>query len=290
MAENASPTAQPSKDSFGIGRTSGQRGAEIFAGLRAELMPSPETVALSRFGGRLVARIFINIGKRLGARPDVTNFLAIRQLGMTEMAVEILKTMTAPLVIVDLAAGFSPRGLYLASRFPDAEIIEIDLPDVVNEKKHRLRAAKNFKIPTNIQWLSADLGTQPLQEVLQGRKAHAMTAEGLMMYFPHEQITSIGHQIYDNLVSGGILVCDMGWRRGQQTVQNEARMLSRQSGRFIGNVDNAEQVQEIFSKSGFEEVEVLLPSQTAERYEGLPRPVADFELFVRARKVAEIKV
>jgi hypothetical protein len=43
----ASPTALPSSDVLGLGRTSGQRGAEIMAGVRAEITPSPITIALS---------------------------------------------------------------------------------------------------------------------------------------------------------------------------------------------------------------------------------------------------
>lgn len=82
-----SPTAQPSHDSLGLGKTPGQRGAEIIAGLRAELFPSPEHRALSRFGSRMIAMLVT----RLEKRPEALNYIVVRPATMTELARRTLK-------------------------------------------------------------------------------------------------------------------------------------------------------------------------------------------------------
>lgn len=72
---------------MGLGRTSGQRSAEMVAGLRAELDPSPVNQALSRFAGRLTARIMLKLMRDkslvnfLIARPAAFSKLLQRHLG-----------------------------------------------------------------------------------------------------------------------------------------------------------------------------------------------------------------
>jgi len=48
------------------------------------------------------------------------------------------------------------------------QVIEIDLPDVIQEKQKRLEKG-GISIPPNILWKSADLGVQPLNAVLEGQ-------------------------------------------------------------------------------------------------------------------------
>src|SRR5690349_2433530 len=123
----SSPTATPTVDTLGLGTTQGQRSAELVAALRAELMPTPETKALTSFKGRIGAGIVTRLSH--SNRPFM-NFLVARPASF-QILIESYISKTRPQVkIVEVAAGLSPRGLYLARALPDAQIIEVDLLEV----------------------------------------------------------------------------------------------------------------------------------------------------------------
>lgn len=279
-----SPTALPSLDTLGLGRTAGQRGAEIMAGVRAETMPSPVTIALSRTSGRVAVRLMRAITRNRSQ--GVLNFLPIRTGGITELIKEAVQTMTEKLFLVDIAAGFSPRGIELAQAFPDADVLEIDLPDVIQEKRKRLEKARNVLIPANLEWRAADMGITPLAEVLQNRRAQAISAEGLTPYFPPDQIVRIIRQIHDNLIPGGVFACDMAWKEGIRQTQEVASFLSRQAGVFVGAMTDQQQVYSIFQQANYDQVRVYLPSEVAQKFR-LPQPVSDLQFLVTARRKPE---
>src|SRR5215471_2870363 len=85
----SSPTAQLSCDTLGLGRTSGQRGAEISAGIRAEFMPSPVTKALRRHVGQVTAKILLRIVP--SCEQAGVNFLVVR----AEVFAAIIKQLIA---------------------------------------------------------------------------------------------------------------------------------------------------------------------------------------------------
>jgi O-methyltransferase involved in polyketide biosynthesis len=281
----ASPTAQVTPDSMGLGRTPGQRGAEIMAGIRAETMPSPITIALSRWSGRIVVRFMRGLSRNRSQ--GILNFMPVRTGGITALIKEAIGEQKGSLLLVDIAAGFSPRGVELAQAYPNAEVIEIDLPDVIAEKKKRLERAQNFKVPANLHWRAADMGIKPLSEVLEGRTAHIISAEGLTPYFPPPDLVKIVRQIHDSLKPGGTLVCDMAWREGIRQTQEVSSFLSRQAGNFLGAMDSQEQARGIFAEAGYSEVNIYLPSEVAQKY-NLPQPVLDLQLLVTARKKAAV--
>jgi O-methyltransferase involved in polyketide biosynthesis len=275
---NTSPTAQPSRDVLGLGRTSGQRGAEIMAGIRAEMTPSPVTIGLSRTSGRIVARLMRAISRAV-ASPGTLNFLSVRTGGITALVREAVKEITDSLCIVELAAGFSPRGVELAQALPHAQVIEVDLPDVIQEKKRRLQKVRSLTLPPNLEWREADLGVVPLSEVLAGKTAHAVAAEGLLPYFPPEKIVDIVKNIRLNLKPGGVLVCDMAWSKGIQAGGEGSRYLSRQAGTFLGAMSSPEEGRSLFEQAGYLNVTSHLPTELAEKH-SLPRPVNDLQFIV----------
>lgn len=272
-----SPTAQPSKDVLGLGRTSGQRGAEIMAGVRAEMTPSPVTIALSRTSGRIAVRLMraMSIGVPVGT----LNFLSVRTGGITALLRDAIKDVKSDLCIVELAAGFSPRAIELAQTLPNAEVIEIDLPDVVREKKRRLEKVRTFALPSNLQWREADLGVVPLSQVLKGKTANAVATEGLLPYFTPEKIVDIVRNIRLNLKPGGVLVCDMAWKKGINATGEGARYLSRQAGLFLGAMETPDEGRALFTQAGYENVSAHLPSELAEKF-NLPRPVSDLQFMI----------
>lgn len=272
------PTAAPSHDSLMLGRTSGQRGAEILAGLRAELLPSPETNALAKFSGRLTARLVMTIEKSQAA----LNYIAVRPSSLTGLARPFLTDKSAP-VIVDIACGFSPRGMLLAREFPNASIIEIDLPDVVNDKRERLTRSREVKMPQNIRWIGADLGRRALNEVLDNHQADVVIAEGLTAYFSHEDNVRIGQHVRASLKEGGAFIADYPQREGMANAQKATRFFSRQAGEYLGIMDNEEQLKKVLQDAGYSKVELYVASQCADMFK-LPRPVLDFSYFVVATK------
>jgi O-methyltransferase involved in polyketide biosynthesis len=143
------------------------------------------------------------------------NFIAARPEGMT---------------VVDIAAGFSPRGIQLANAYPDIQVIEIDLPDVVRDKQLRLKNARNITVPRNISWKSADPGVTPLSEVLDGQLVDFVVAEGLAAYFTPADNQRIAWQIRQSLRPGGKYLCDIPWEQGMKYARNATRFFSRQAG------------------------------------------------------------
>jgi O-methyltransferase involved in polyketide biosynthesis len=282
--EKPSATALSTPDVLGLGRTSGQRGAEIMAGIRAEITPSPVTIALSRTAGRIVARVMRAIS--IGVPPETVNFLPVRTGGITALVREAIKDLDDKLCIVELAAGFSPRGMELAQALPNAEVIEVDLSDVIQENKKRLERVKTLTLPPNLEWREADLGVTPLSKVLGGKTAHAVAAEGLLPYFAPEKIVDIVRHIRHNLKPGGVLVCDLAWKKGIQAGREGARYLSRQAGVFQGAMASPEEGRELFVRAGYSDVTHHLPTALAEKY-NLPRPVNDLQFVIVARNTAQ---
>lgn len=278
--KKASPTALSTSDKMGLGRTSGQRGAEILAGLRAELLPSPTTKALARFSGQLVARMMMQVMGRNNAAG--TNFIAVRTAAF-EALIKAFIINQENVLLVEIAAGFSPRGLELAQALPQVQVIEIDLPDVVREKKKRLLKARDVTIPSNLTWREADMGVVTLKEVLEGKLATVITAEGLLPYFPHEQQVRISQQVYENLTERGLFLADMSWQEGTKQAEEGTRFFSRQAGQVLGLVKNKEEARNVFVEAGYQVVDIHLPSELASKF-NLLSPVLDFQLLIAAQK------
>ncbi|NWG15844.1 MAG: class I SAM-dependent methyltransferase [Chloroflexi bacterium] len=280
---SASPTAQPSPDALGLGRTSGQRGAEIIAGFRAEKYPSPETLALSRWAGRIAARIFM----RLPQSDKAMNYLVARLYGLTELARRALPDHRENITIVELACGLSPRGLYMAREFPNVQIIEIDLPDVVRDKQQRLQQARSLTLPPNIRWMAADLGVQSLDEILEKQQVDIVVAEGLTPYFSNAEVIRMLQRIKNSLKPGGSLVCDLPWDEGPGGEgQQVAGLFSRQAGLYKCKLKNEAEARQLLADAGYEFIELHRPAQMAETLK-LAQPLIEYSFFASARKAPQ---
>ncbi len=276
-----SPTARETPDASGLGRTGGQRTAEIFAGLRAELMPSAETHALSLRSGRMMAKLMMRV-----ARPKILNFVPIRLGGFTGLIQQsIPQNTTSDITIVEMGAGFSPRGLHLARLMPHALVIEIDLPDVIEEKQKRLSQIAGFTPPSNLLWRSADLGITPLAEVLEGEPADVVTAEGLLPYFPLDEITNIGKSVRASLKPNGKFIADIGYTtpQGAQQAGQIMKMFSRQTRTNPGSVTDPEIARQAFVDAEFSQVQMYSMPEVAEMY-SLLQPAPDVLLFMVGHK------
>lgn len=273
----ASETARPSKDVYGLGRTSGQRGAEILAGFRAEYDATPEHKALSRLAGRMVARLLMALMRNNAA----LNYTLGRPIIINHLIREKLAKLDEPPVIVEIAAGLSPRGLKMARELPDCTFIEVDLPDVVEEKQRRIKSARDLSIPPNLQWRMGDLATTPLSDVLNGQKAHVVCAEGLVGYLHHPQIVTLSQSIRETLHPNGVFITDLGLREGVKAIKDTANMFSRQAGNWYGTVDDIDHGKRLLREAGFDTIEAFVPSKLAGALD-LETPILDISCFLRA--------
>jgi O-methyltransferase involved in polyketide biosynthesis len=276
--QQASETARKSRDAYGLGATPGQRGAEILAGLRAEYSPSPETKALTKFTGSLVARML----QGFLMNPAVLNYTLSRPM-LVDQLVDRALPNPAGKVFVDIASGFAPRGWRMATKYPDLQVIEVDLPDVVAEKQKRLRGNRRIGIPTNLTFLTGDLGVIPLTTVMNGRKADVIVAEGLLGYLHFDPIQMFCKTVYDSLTVGGVFISDITLRAGVDAARDIARMFAQQAGNYYGTVPSVERGREFMTTAGFDPVEVYLPTEQVEAF-NLKSPMLDIGFVQVAHK------
>jgi O-methyltransferase involved in polyketide biosynthesis len=111
---------------------------------------------------------------------------------------------------------------------------------------------------------------------------HGVAAEGLLPYFTPEKIVEIARNIRLNLKPGGVLVCDLAWKKGIDAGAGGSRYLSRQAGAFLGAMNTPEEGRELFVQAGYTDVTSHLPTVLAEKY-NLPRPVDDMQFIIVAR-------
>jgi O-methyltransferase involved in polyketide biosynthesis len=281
--QQQSRTAQTSRDTIGLGRTPGQRGAEMIAGIRAEMNPTSESLALSRIGGRVVARVLL----RLGQNRALFQFIPARMFALSEMIRRSIPENKEDLLIVEIAAGFSPRPMHIAQQFPKAQVIEVDLPDVVTEKQRRLKRSA-VDLPPNLSWLTADLGVTNLHDVLEGRKADVIASEGLTLYFTAAEIIQMNHHLRLSLVDGGAYITEIYYRdkfeeaRSSPQVNSAVSYFLRQAGHIPGLATNDEMARSWFTEAGFGRVEThqMLPLLTDIKQ---PLPGVDIATIVVAR-------
>ncbi len=280
--DQTSLTARESSGILGLGRSSGQRSAEMLAGIRAELMPKPEYLAMSRAAGRVIGGMLLRLARGdqakinvVIARPEIYRHLIAQILSDKPNA-----------HYVDLACGFLPRAWQLAQEFPQLRVTEIDLPEVIDEKRRRFAQAK-LALPPNLQMLSADLGVTPLADLLRDEKADVISAEGLLGYFPLEKVRYIAEHTRRSLKAGGAFIADIASRetikelnsgKGRQALA----IFRRNAGNWLGVVDDSAHAQELFKAVGYSRVETYRISELAERLAHLPKPVANATLFVVA--------
>ena len=280
MSEAPKPsyTAEPiRRDVISLGKTRAQRTAELLAGLRAELDPKPEHRALSRMSGRLIARMLLSLARDSKTR---LSFILVR----ADVMLELLRRSTPTTYerIFDVAAGFAPMGWQMAQAHPEAEVIEIDMPDVVKEKELRLQRA-SLPIPPNLSWRGADLGVTPLAEVVEGKQADAMLVAGLFSYFKPDEVRTITTNLAACLKPGGVCISDIAWKPQIDTAPNRAGVsfYRGRASEFKTELHTEADAAGLFP--AFAEVKVYRCSEIAAEM-GRTEKVTDYALIVVARK------
>lgn len=262
-------------DSFMLGRTQETRGSELQAGARAELTPTPVTLALASLRGRAVAQTMIWLSPEKAS----TNYTAARVPILTELMVRAVPNVPAP-ILVDPSTGFSPLSLSVAERVPHATVIEIDRAEVIRSRQHRLRRG-GISLPPNLETVVADLGVTPLPDALGGRTADVIKFHGAYLT-PAESRRTIGY-LHSILSAEGAIAARFPLKSGVERTSTATRFFKQQVGDLPGMVDDVNVLRHYFLDTGFREVEVIFPSQIVPQI-GLATPVWDVEVAVIARK------
>jgi O-methyltransferase involved in polyketide biosynthesis len=278
---SSSQISPQTTDSFGIGKTQGQRKAELVAALRAEFQSSAESRAMSKSSARIAAGVMIRVSREktflnyLLARPVA--FRSVIEARMPKGAVKI----------VEIAAGLSTRSLHMARALPNAEIVEVDLPDVVADKQQRYAKA-GIEIPENLSWKTADLGVTPLWEVLEDQQADIIVAEGLTQYYPSDGIERIARNVLRCLTPGGFYICDFSLEPLRkyltQTNTPAARLFIRQAGAMPGILANEQAGIDLLHRAGYETVEVLHIADLTASIRSVPKPFPELSVIFCGQK------
>lgn len=272
------------RDSLGIGSTQGQRAAEIICAIRAMQLPSPETDALARFGGRLFARMLLQLA---GTRAASANLIGTR----TQAFFKIVKDFLADkpnATLVELAAGFSPRGVQIARELPALKVIEIDLPEVLAEKQRRLKSTHRVEIPTNIEWRTGDLAQTSLHTVLAGQPVDMIVMEGLLPYFNRDDCLTILRQAHTSLKPGGLCLCDILYRQDMDEI-NRLGVFShyrQQAGSVKYHATGEDDLRALYQEAGYASVTIHHPTTLAQEWKLLD-PVKDYSFFTVGQRAAE---
>lgn len=259
-----------------LGRTQNTSGSELTAGMRAQLIPSPHTAALSSPQGQLIAQTLITLARYHSA----ANFMRVR-LPLLKEAVRrgIPEDKPYPL-IVDPAVGFATFGVELAHEFPHARFVDIDVSSVIETRQGRLSRA-SISPPPNLKTIRADLSGQRLDAVLEGQAVDVINFTGA--YFTHDELRMTLPYLYELLAPGGVCVCYLPWMPGVDQIRFATRLFKNRVGSIDGAVTHLEQIDALFHDARFRQVQVYFPSRFAAEL-GYSASLLDLEVLVLAKK------
>lgn len=250
------------------------KGSELQAGIRAEMIDSPLTRALSTFRGRISVRT----AKLMffGSIAPILNYSAIRPFAAMQAIRLALQDIGAQgATVVDPAAGYSTAFYWLAEEFPQTQFIEIDTEAVIKDKEHMLRG---FTMPENLTLRVGDLSNRSLEEIV----THQIDVlVGIGAYVSHEQYLNFLSYSESLLNPGGYVVAAFPYLPGIENFQSNKSLFTRLVNTPKGVIRDVDQLQALFAKSHFDLKHVIqLSDYAAAKNEPIP---ADVEIFAVAR-------
>lgn len=259
-----------------LGITQEQRGSELQAGARAELIPSPVTYALSSITGRVLAKLFL----RMGAPKTLQNYAALRPFAMMEAVRRALPPGKAYAKVLDPFAGYTPAYLWLAEEMPQTIFYEADLPSVLTDKQRRLKTANNVAIPPNLFFKPAQWKTDTLEKVLDNQKMDVIVFDSA--YLSHDDLVQLLQVFAANLTPQGAIVSLVPWSPGIRELAQASRMFRMQVGDYAGSVETVAEIRTIYQQTVFHDVNVMMLTEMADHLDK-PAP-ANVEVVVIARR------
>lgn len=244
-----------------LGHNQQQDGSIIQAGARAILIPSDLTRALSSARGRIAAQTII----LMGANQKLMNYAALRPFAIMEAIRRHMPEIPHP-VLLDPTTGYGAEYIWLAEEFPQATFIEIDRPDVIEDKRQRLR---DFKLPSNVILEGVDFRKTTLEAGLRGRRVDMMVV--LATYVTPAEFSEALRYFRTVMPKGLTVLAPFTYAPGMQEVQKSGILFRRFASEPSGTVQNHDEVRRVFRDAGYRDLGVYSFAELA-RDLGKPEP------------------
>ncbi len=162
--------------------------------------------------------------------------------------------------VIEIASGFSPRGLNFATSNPESQYIEIDLPEVAEAKRKIL--AWVTEVPNNLHIISGNVLDEEVftaaTESLDPKKPVAIVNEGLLRYLTFDEKAELAENISQVLRKfGGVWITGDGATKEFRDSQNQniksmnETILTQTKRNNLGNAfDSQEQMTDFFGELG----------------------------------------
>lgn len=274
---------QTNNDALLLGKMQGKAkiGVEMMAGVRAELLPNPVNVALSTLGGRMTARVILSLFRNKAT-------ITYQKHRIDILASAVTRAMPAgqeKVTLVDAPSALSPLAINLATRHPKATVLDIDLREIIMDKRRRLEKGRGVAIPPNLKLLEGDFRRTPLDQILTANGHPKIDVISFLASpFSLDELVRIGCYLRGLLTDNGAVVSFGSWKPAVQEEQTANRLFQRQiQMEWKGIFQTFEQPVEIFKQAGFSDVRVYHPSELARDF-GISEDIYDFEIFIVARR------
>lgn len=190
--------------------------------------------------------------------------------------------------IVEIAAGLSPRGWGFRQKYPQLRYIEVDLPDMAAVKKQALIQAEQ----PEAEVLAVDLFSPQLEQLfatLDSTQPVVMISEGLINYFTKDSLHSLWQSFthYGKQFPTFYYLTDLYPEPTQhklaKLIWQSSKLLKFMSRSAFGfHFTTPHEVINFMKASGFNEVIVQQPSQTAETTSS-DQHLGDLVWFIQAK-------
>lgn len=235
-----------------LGFNQKQNGSVLQAGTRAVLSDSPLLKALSNSQGRIAAQAMMMMGIDI----RLMNYAALRPHAIMEVIRRMMPSLPSgdQSVILDPCTGYGAEYIWLAEEYPHCTFLEMDRPDIIQQKQKRLKA---FKLPQNIQLLSADLQDVTLQSALEGRSVDLIAL--LPTYVSHTQFIETLKYVRQTgiLKPGGVVLAPFTYQIGFADFARASQIFKRFASEPKGTVQTFDQIHEVFATAGYSDTQVF---------------------------------
>ena len=235
---------------------------------------SHPTLASSQ--GRLYYAAFwpMNLAwEQFGSTAGLERTLLARHKAIDEILTRAIETGEISQVI-EIAAGYSARGLRFARRFPHVTYIEGDLAPIAQAKRARLDAAGLRGANHEVRAVDAvaDVGPESLAEVaaaLDPAKGTAVITEGLLGYLDPATVAGIWRRIATALgrFPHGLYLSDLfvasELRRSHTTRVFRLLLQAFVRGRTYVQAEDEVAAHKALDSAGFQNVNVRIPDSRA---------------------------
>ncbi|MDQ7025332.1 MAG: hypothetical protein Q9P44_07205 [Anaerolineae bacterium] len=249
--------------------------SELFAGARAQLLPSRLTEALSTLNGRISARTMLLLANTID--DTVANYASFRSSGIIEATRRVLhRVPTLSPVVVNPQTGYSATSIWMAEEMPHVYFIDIDTPETIADKQKRLSW---YHLPQNLSLKGVGLSTTPLHEALRGFRPDVI--EAIAAFCTADDFAHLLRYLRHVLVEGGWVIAPFPYAPGIENLSRNLTLFQRFAGKPRGVVESFDNIYRIMEVAGYHNIEILKLSDLAQ---DLDKPIpADIEVIAIAQ-------